>query len=74
VGFTVRCLFSTFNNGWRLRLHPESAEADRLRTLQIRQILSVADAEQGTVMIAGDLNAGPGVSDGNFRSILELGL
>lgn len=56
-----------------LRLHPESTEADTIRDRQVNQLLRVADRAPGTVVIAGDFNAGPGVSEGNFRSILQAG-
>lgn len=54
-------------------LHPEAPKANRIRARQIRQILSLAAAEGAVTMIAGDLNAGPGVSEENFRQVLEGG-
>lgn len=54
-------------------LHPEAPRANRIRSRQIGQILSIADAETCVTMIAGDLNAGPGVSDENFLQLAEGG-
>jgi endonuclease/exonuclease/phosphatase family metal-dependent hydrolase len=56
-----------------LLLHPEAPKANRIRSRQIGQILSLAAAEGAVTMIAGDLNAGPGVSEENFRQVLEAG-
>ena len=53
--------------------HPESGQIDRIRTLQIDQILEHQRNLNSAVLIAGDLNAGPGVSDSNFRQILTAG-
>ena len=67
---TILNFHTTAGGFW---LHPESAKADRIRDRQIAQLLRAADRARGTVIMAGDLNAGPGVSDGNFRSILQAG-
>lgn len=67
---TVLNIHTTAGGPW---LHPESAWVDRIRGQQIDQILQAASVEQGNVVIAGDLNAGPGVSDGNFRSVIQAG-
>jgi endonuclease/exonuclease/phosphatase family metal-dependent hydrolase len=56
-----------------LCLHPESKIANVVRARQIHQLLCAANAEPGIVIIAGDFNAGPGVSDENFRQVLEAG-
>jgi endonuclease/exonuclease/phosphatase family metal-dependent hydrolase len=48
--------------------HPESARMDALRERQILQLLGVAAERRDVpVAIVGDLNAGPGVSDANYR-------
>jgi endonuclease/exonuclease/phosphatase (EEP) superfamily protein YafD len=53
---------------WR---HPESEAAERERARQIEQMLGeAADAR----VFAGDLNAGPGVSDANYRLFAAQGL
>jgi endonuclease/exonuclease/phosphatase family metal-dependent hydrolase len=67
---TILNFHTTAGGFW---LHPESTEADRIRDRQIDQLLHAADRAQSTVIMAGDLNAGPGVSDANFRSILQAG-
>ncbi len=56
-----------------VRLHPESKKANLIRSRQIDQILRTSDAEAGMTIIAGDLNAGPGVSEENFRQFLSGG-
>lgn len=53
--------------------HPEDASIDRIRSMQIRQILDEQARLPSPVIIAGDVNAGPGVSDSNFRQILDAG-
>lgn len=50
-----------------LYLHPESVQANQLRTRQIQQVLDCAAEISGTLAIMGDLNAGPGISEENFR-------
>lgn len=53
--------------------HPEDPRTDRIRRRQIRQILDENDKLSSPVIIAGDINAGPGVSETNFRQILDAG-
>jgi endonuclease/exonuclease/phosphatase family metal-dependent hydrolase len=57
--------------------HPESARTDRVRARQIAQVLDRADREEteerALVIVCGDLNAGPGVSEGNYRQFEERG-
>lgn len=54
--------------------HPESARTDRVRAKQIVQILHRAAQErQALVIICGDVNAGPGVSEGNYNQFSENG-
>lgn len=43
------------------------------RDHQIRQLLALADNARGIPVILGDFNAGPGVADANYRSILAAG-
>lgn len=54
-------------------LHPESQKANLIRAGQIDQILHVSNADPGITVIAGDLNAGPGVSEETFRQVLDAG-
>jgi endonuclease/exonuclease/phosphatase family metal-dependent hydrolase len=67
---TILNIHTTAGGLW---LHPESARADRIRDRQIHQFLRLANTIPGTVFLAGDLNAGPGVSESNFQSILDAG-
>jgi endonuclease/exonuclease/phosphatase family metal-dependent hydrolase len=54
--------------------HPESLRTHRVRAKQITQILDRAAEEQNAyVIICGDLNAGPGVSEGNYNQFSECG-
>ncbi|MGA2886716.1 MAG: endonuclease/exonuclease/phosphatase family protein [Terracidiphilus sp.] len=53
--------------------HPESNRMDIVRSLQIRQMLDEQLRLPSPVILAGDLNAGPGVSETNFRQILDAG-
>lgn len=55
-----------------LRRRPESVVVERIRARQIEQMLAaVANAE--ACVLAGDLNAGPGVSDANYRQLERAG-
>lgn len=48
--------------------HPEHTSIERVRAQQIAQLLRRARAVRGAIpLIVGDLNAGPGVSDENYR-------
>jgi endonuclease/exonuclease/phosphatase family metal-dependent hydrolase len=51
--------------------HPESSAANAIRARQIEQLLELAEARRAR-MIAGDLNAGPGVSEANY-ALFEKG-
>ena len=51
--------------------HPENEVIDRIRRQQIEQVLARAREFKSPLIIAGDLNAGPGVSQVNFRQILD---
>jgi endonuclease/exonuclease/phosphatase family metal-dependent hydrolase len=70
AALTVLNVHTTAGGLWQ---HPESARVDQIRDKQIHQILSAAEREKGVVMITGDFNAGPGVSEANFRSMREAG-
>jgi endonuclease/exonuclease/phosphatase (EEP) superfamily protein YafD len=52
---------------------PEDPGIDQIRSLQIAQILDEQSRMSSPVVIAGDLNAGPGVSEVNFRQVLDAG-
>jgi endonuclease/exonuclease/phosphatase family metal-dependent hydrolase len=67
---TVLNTHTTAGGPW---FHPERAFVERIRGRQINQVLRVAGAEKGIVVIAGDFNAGPSVSRPNFQSILRAG-
>jgi endonuclease/exonuclease/phosphatase family metal-dependent hydrolase len=70
ASLTVLNLHTTAGSAF---LHPEAPRVDRIRSRQITQVLAQAAAEGGVTILAGDLNAGPGVSDENFRQVLEAG-
>jgi endonuclease/exonuclease/phosphatase family metal-dependent hydrolase len=54
--------------------HPESVPSDRVRVKQIAQVLKRASQEQqALVIVCGDLNAGPGVSESNYAQFHENG-
>lgn len=67
---TVINLHTTAGGFWH---HPESPTADRLRANQIQQVIDYGRDVAGTLLVAGDFNAGPGVSEGNFRQFLDAG-
>ncbi len=50
--------------------HPEIMEE---RDHQMRQLIDVAASAPGVVVMLGDFNAGPGVADANYRSVLRAG-
>jgi endonuclease/exonuclease/phosphatase family metal-dependent hydrolase len=56
-----------------MRLHPEARRADYIRSKQIAQFLTLANELNKPTIIVGDLNAGPGVSEENFRQVLKAG-
>jgi endonuclease/exonuclease/phosphatase family metal-dependent hydrolase len=71
-GDLVALNFHTTAGG--LRHHPESVAADAIRARQIEQLLDVADEQRAPlVVIAGDLNAGPGVSQSNYDRFEQRG-
>jgi endonuclease/exonuclease/phosphatase family metal-dependent hydrolase len=53
--------------------HPEDKRIDEIRSRQIAQGLKRVARLPSPLIIAGDLNAGPGVSEVNFRQILDAG-
>jgi endonuclease/exonuclease/phosphatase family metal-dependent hydrolase len=53
--------------------HPEHGIIDRHRDGQLRQLLVCAANASKLTVIAGDLNAGPRVSDGNYRLLESSG-
>lgn len=77
------CRFATNDGDWALlnthttagglRLHPESNKANLVRSKQIDQLLRIAKSEEDVTVIVGDLNAGPGVSEDNFRQFMDAG-
>lgn len=55
---------------WR---HPESEHSDRVRDAQISQLLELAAHVRSSALLVGDMNAGPGVSDANYRRFARAG-
>ncbi|HVG24234.1 MAG TPA: endonuclease/exonuclease/phosphatase family protein [Thermoanaerobaculia bacterium] len=55
-----------------LRRHPEDPLVERIRGRQIDEMLRVLDSAAACVL-AGDLNAGPGVSETNYRQLERAG-
>lgn len=53
--------------------HPEDKRIDEIRARQIAQILKRVSNVNSPLIVAGDLNAGPGVSEVNFRQLLDEG-
>jgi endonuclease/exonuclease/phosphatase family metal-dependent hydrolase len=53
--------------------HPENMRIEKIRARQIEQIVNCARHLDSPLVVAGDLNAGPGVSDINFRQRLDAG-
>jgi endonuclease/exonuclease/phosphatase family metal-dependent hydrolase len=57
-----------------IRHHPESAAANTMRGREVEQLLDLADGQSAPlVVIAGDLNAGPDVSEANYRQFEARG-
>jgi endonuclease/exonuclease/phosphatase family metal-dependent hydrolase len=53
---------------------PERARVEAMRDRQIQQLIGAADAvaeKSAPVIVAGDFNAGPGVSEANYRRFAE---
>jgi endonuclease/exonuclease/phosphatase family metal-dependent hydrolase len=55
-----------------LRRHPESFSSEYVRAQQIGELLTVAQSENA-IVLAGDLNAGPGVSQVNYDQVTTAG-
>jgi endonuclease/exonuclease/phosphatase family metal-dependent hydrolase len=53
--------------------HPEHESIDLIRSRQISQVLRRVRYLESPLLIAGDLNAGPGVSESNFRQLISGG-
>jgi len=49
--------------------HPEHKSMDRIRESQMLQLFDFCEEQKDDVIIAGDLNTGPGVSDSNYQLI-----
>ena len=52
--------------------HPEQPQMEKIRSLQIQQLLTTVNPLKSVIM-AGDLNAGPEVSIANYEQILSAG-
>ena len=68
----ISCFDTHTTAGGALK-HPEARKTDDIRDLQIRQMLELSKNSNGITVLMGDLNAGPGVSEQNYRSILQAG-
>lgn len=66
-------LVNTHTTAGGLCLHPESKTSNAIRARQVEQVVQACNAEAGITIIAGDFNAGPGVSEDNFRQLLDAG-
>jgi endonuclease/exonuclease/phosphatase family metal-dependent hydrolase len=53
--------------------HPESAKIEAFRSRQVQQVIDCASRFKSPLLVAGDLNAGPGVSEVNFQQLLDAG-
>jgi endonuclease/exonuclease/phosphatase family metal-dependent hydrolase len=53
--------------------HPEHQSIDLIRSRQIKQMLNRALSLSPPLVIAGDFNAGPGVSEKNFQQMMMAG-
>jgi endonuclease/exonuclease/phosphatase family metal-dependent hydrolase len=53
--------------------HPESAKIEVFRSRQVQQVIDCANRFKSPLLVAGDLNAGPGVSEVNFQQLLDAG-
>ncbi len=63
-------LHTTAGGAWK---HPEDPDVDKIRALQINQALKAAQGRNHPCIILGDINAGPGVSENNFRQFANAG-
>jgi endonuclease/exonuclease/phosphatase family metal-dependent hydrolase len=70
IALNIVNLHTTAGGMFRL---PEHQATDCIRSRQIRQILDRARTLGSPLVVAGDLNAGPGVSEDNFRQMVEAG-
>ena len=52
---------------------PEHRAIDLIRSRQIKQVLNRVQGLGSPLIVAGDLNAGPGVSESNFHQLMEAG-
>ncbi len=66
-------VFNVHTTAGGLWSHPEHARIESIRSKQLAEMLGAADQESGTTILAGDFNAGPGVSLDNFTSMEKAG-
>lgn len=72
--FPSMALFNVHTTAGGLFSHPESARVDAIRNRQIEQLLNLTESRRDAMtLIAGDLNAGPGVSENNYRLLEKRG-
>ena len=65
------CVGNTHLTAGGLFVHPESARAERVRKLQIKELFEQMENDDALTLICGDFNCGPGVSDSNFLGLLR---
>jgi endonuclease/exonuclease/phosphatase family metal-dependent hydrolase len=70
VTFNTVNLHTTAGGMFRL---PEHQSIDLIRSRQIKQMLNRARNLSPPLVVAGDLNAGPGVSEKNFQQMMMAG-
>jgi endonuclease/exonuclease/phosphatase family metal-dependent hydrolase len=69
-------LSNTHTTAGGVMYHTESDKANEIRTKQIQQTMELTDSlagEDDVKVILGDFNAGPGVSEVNYRYLIENG-
>jgi endonuclease/exonuclease/phosphatase family metal-dependent hydrolase len=69
-------LSNTHTTAGGVMYHTESDKANQIRTKQIQQTMELTDSLAGlddVKVILGDFNAGPGVSEVNYRDLIENG-
>lgn len=70
IALNIVNLHTTAGGAFR---HPEDESTELIRSRQVSQVLHRVHRLESAVLIAGDLNAGPGVSESNFRQLTNGG-
>jgi len=66
-------IYNTHTTAGGVLTHPESEKCNAIRQQQVDQLLHMARQDGCPSIIMGDLNAGPGVSEENYQSIVQNG-